>query len=183
MASFFRSPLASRLLLWVGSLTLIAGIVVFMVVMFDRGSDNEETVTPIPAAQPTSAGAKLDQDARVVAGKFILTAVARKNLAQSWKLVHPSMKQGFTLAQWKRGEIPVTPYPVGNLKEARFKVDESTPNSLTLGVVLIPKPGAKVKSQEFALGLRKVGNGSGRHWLVDYWMPEWSAPVPMNPVN
>ena len=70
------------------------------------------------------------------------------------------MKQGFTLAQWKRGEIPVTPYPVGNLKEARFKVDESTPNSLTLGVVLIPKPGAKVKAQEFDLELRRVGNGS-----------------------
>jgi hypothetical protein len=181
MASFFRSPLASRLLLWVGSLTLIAGIVVFMVVMFDRG--NEETVQPIPPAAPVQQGAKLDQEARVIAGKFILTAVARKNLAQSWKLVHPSMKQGFTLAQWKRGEIPVTPYPVGNLKEARFKVDESTPNSLLLGVVLIPKPGAKVKAQEFDLGLKRVGNGSGRHWVVDYWMPEWSPPIPANPVN
>ena len=71
------------------------------------------------------------------------------------------MKQGFTLAQWKSGEIPVVPYPVANLKEARFKVDESTTNSLMLGVVLIPKPGAKEKAQEFDLGLKKVGNGIG----------------------
>jgi hypothetical protein len=181
MASFFRSPLASRILLWVGSLTLIAGIVFFMVRFLDNA--DEETLPPIPAAPKPASNAKLDQDARVVAGKFILTAVARKNLAQSWKLVHPSLKQGFTLAQWKRGEIPVTPYPVASLKEARFKVDESTPNSITLGVVLVPKPGAKVRTQEFMLGLRKVGNGTGRHWLVDYWMPDWAPPVPMNPVN
>ena len=181
MASFFRSPLASRLLLWVGSLTLIAGIVFFMVRFLDNA--DEETLPPIQQTQQTQPGAKLDQDARVVAGKFILTAVARKNLAQSWKLVHPSLRQGFTLAQWKRGEIPVTPYPVGSLKEARFKVDESTPNTLTLGVVLVPKPGAKVRAQEFALGMRRVGNGTGKHWLVDYWMPEWSPSIPMNPVN
>jgi hypothetical protein len=180
MASFFRSPLASKLLLWVGSLTLIAGVVVFMVVFL--GNDQEETVTPIPPATPVAQGATLDQEARTVAGKFILTAVARKNLAESWKLVHPSMKQGLTLAQWKRGEIPVVPYPVGNLKEARFKVDESTPKTLLIGVVLIPKAGAKVKAQEFDLGLKKVGTGTG-HWLVDYWMPKWSPAIPANPVN
>ena len=183
MASFFRSPLASRVLLWAGSLTLIAGIVVFMVVMLGGRGGGEEELTPIPAATPAAQPAKIDTEARVVAGKFILTAVARKDLAQSWKLVHPTMKQGFTLAQWKRGEIPVVPYPVANLKEARFKVDELTTNSVMLGVVLIPKPGAKVKAQEFDIGLKAVGKGSGRHWLVDYWMPKWSPAIPSNPVQ
>jgi hypothetical protein len=193
MAAFLRSPWASRLLFWAGGLTLIAGMIVFLVAVFGRGNAEEATPfreTPQQAqqqlqreAQPDFTRARVDPKARVVAGKFILTAVARENLAESWKLVHPSLRQGLTLAQWKTGNIPVAPYPVHSLEQARFKVDESYPNQVLLEVALIPKKGAKIRPQVFDIGLRAVGKGARRHWLVDYWMPVWSPPVPANPAQ
>jgi hypothetical protein len=30
----------------------------------------------------------------------------------------------------------------------------------------------------FQLGLVARGKGAGRHWLVNYWMPRWTPPIP-----
>lgn len=161
---------------------LIAGAIAFMVAVFG-GSDEKTPLPPAPTqAAPQAAPAdKVERAARVAAGKFILTAVARKNLAESWAVTHPELKRGYTLAEWKRGDIPVIPFPVGAIDEARFKVDQVQKNEVLLQVALIPKPGAEEQATVFFIGLKAAGTGPERRWLVNYWMPNFNVPVPDDP--
>jgi hypothetical protein len=166
---------------WLGALVLAAGIATFVVVFF--GSDDEPTRAPAAAARQPAANepaavqekptkrVALPEEARKVAAEFISTAVARKNLARSYALAHPELRQGMTLKQWKTGNIPVQPYPVDT---ARFKLDYSYPNEAQIEVSLEAKPGARQPAAYFILGLRKYR----RHWTVDYWGPRGGVPVP-----
>jgi hypothetical protein len=170
---------------WVSALVLVAGVVVFAGTYFTGDSSDDNVTVPKPAPKPAQPAANgkpvFDASARKIARAFISTAVARKNLDASWPLLHADIKQGMTLAQWETGEIPVVPYPVGDIDKAQFRVEEAYENTLLVEVALLPERGAEVNPGVFQLGLRAVGNGANRHWLVDYWMPRWSPPIPYAP--
>ena len=180
---FLSNVQLGRALVWLSAAVFVGGLIVFLATR--TGSEGEEPSTAArPAAQqqrPTGNAATLDAAAREVAGKFILTAVARTDLAASYELVHPDLRQGFTLAQWKTGEIPIVPYEVDSIEQARFRVEEAYPNQLLLEVALIPKEGSTKRAAVFQLGLKDTAKGASRHWLVDYWMPRWSPPIPAAP--
>jgi hypothetical protein len=110
----------------------------------------------------------LDNAARRVAGRFILTAVARKNLGESYELTHPELRQGMTKKEWLTGNIPVQPYPVEKIESATFKVDESYPNEAVLEVALLPPANAELKPQIFFIGLKKHAVGNAVRWQVAY---------------
>jgi hypothetical protein len=164
---------------WVSGLILVAGIVAFSTVyLFDTGTSVEEKITVretgaavIPEMKPTVA---LDPAARQVAGRFILTAVARQSLAESYDITHPELRQGMSLREWETGNIPVQYYPADAIDGATFKIDESHTDEALLEVALIPKKGAEVKPQIFFIGLKKV---KGK-WLVNYWAPRSGVAVP-----
>jgi hypothetical protein len=178
--SVLSSPRATRLLFWLGALVLAAGVVVFVRAIADGPEPIQEKLSNQPAQLPARPETKapVDPAAKRVARQFIRTAVARRNLAASWKITHPSLRQGLTLKEWKTGNIPVIPlsYPVAKLESVVFKVDESTQRTTVLEVAMIPRPGAKAFGRKidpdlFWLGLKKVGRGKNARWLVDYWMP------------
>jgi hypothetical protein len=171
-----------RLFRWVSVAVLLVGIVVFAGVYFrDAGKSADAPLqnTP-PQIAKHEATVPLSREARHVAGRFILTAVARRNLAESWNYVDPSLKEGFTLAEWKTGNIPVVPYPVDSIDVSPFKVDYSYRSSALLEIALLPKEGEKVKPQLFFLRLRARGSGESRRWLVDYWIPRGAALAPIS---
>lgn len=164
----FWDGVGSRILFFVASGVLAVGAVVLLVTLLKEDTPSG----PLPAA-PTFDGARkptsaIDPAARKVAGEFILTAVARKNVGRSWDLVHPSMRAGFTRAQWAKGEIPVIFYPVDNIDEARFSVEALQKNMIQLDVALLPKDASQTAGV-FKIGLVAVGTGDRRRWLVDYW--------------
>jgi hypothetical protein len=105
--------------------------------------------------------------------------VARKNLAASWVLTAPALREDFTLKRWKSGNIPVVPYPADLSRPAPVKVEYSYKDKMLLLILLEPKPGDSTKPQLFHLGLHAFGKGKNRHWLVDYWGPYGSAKVPL----
>lgn len=157
----------------------VAGLVAFLVVFFgntaapvgSKITDTETGAAVVAGKQPSVA---IDPEARQVAGEFILTAVARKDLARSYEITHPDLRQGLSLKEWETGNIPVQFYPADAIDNATFKIDESHANDAVLEVALIPKAGETIKPQIFYIGLKKVeGN-----WLVDYWAPRGSAAVP-----
>ena len=119
----------------------------------------------------------VDPAARRVAGQFILTAVARKDLARSYDLAHPELRQGLTRRQWATGNIPVVYYPADEIDVATFKVDESYQDEVYMEVALIPKDGVKVKPQIFFIGLKRVGGPRGP-WKVTYWIPRAAPAIP-----
>lgn len=177
--SFLQSKRFQAYFPWVAGLVLVAGVVAFLVVFLgntatpveSKVTDTETGAAVVPTKEQS---VPIDPAAKKVAGEFILTAVARKDLARSYEITHPDLRQGLSLKQWETGDIPVQFYPADAIDTATFKIDESHKTDAVLQVALIPKKGATVKPQIFYIGLKKV-HGS---WLVDYWAPRGSASVP-----
>jgi hypothetical protein len=181
----FKSPGFARTALWASALVLIAGVVAFATVRI--GGDD-----PAPAAAPTSTidGTDFDpgpattppkesevpNEAREVAGEFILAAAGREDLEKAWQLAHPTMKRdcGCTKKEWLTGNINVQYFPTADLQGAAFTVNEVGKDLVVLEVLLTPKQGSEVPPTAFYIGLRKVGG----KWLVDYWAPHSAVPVP-----
>jgi hypothetical protein len=181
----------TRWLPWLAGIVLVAGVASILVVVL--GGWN--TAKPLPPPGPstpvqrpvTEKTVPLSSAARLVAGRFILTAVARRNVGEAYDLVGPQLRQGLTRAQWRTGNIPVVPYPVSLVQLAPMKVDFSYRNHALLEVALLPKDGAKVngvkiKPQLFYLELQTYGKGRARHWVVIGWVPRGAPHIPV-PVN
>ena len=87
-STFLKSPRNQRYLLWVSGFVLAAGIAAVLIV-FLRNTGHSE-VAPITnkpvdvVKKPTKT--PLEPAARLVAGRFILTAVQRKHLDEAWKI-------------------------------------------------------------------------------------------------
>jgi hypothetical protein len=178
-----KSPGFARTAVWASALVLIAGLVAFVTVRI--GGDDAT-----PAAVPTSTVDGTDfapstttpkesdvpKEAREVAGEFILAAAGREDLERAWQIAHPDMKRdcGCTKKQWLTGNINVQYFPTAGLQGAGFTVNEVTPGRVVLEVLWTPKQGSEVPPTAFYIGLKKV---KGK-WLVDYWAPHSSVPVP-----
>lgn len=166
---------AQRRLTVITGLVLVAGVVAFTVASVgDTGTSQETPLSNEPAQVFTPRKqVPLAEEARRVAGRFILTAVARENLADSYDLAHPELRQGLSRKEWLTGNIPVVYYPAKAIETATFKVDESYPDEAILEVALLPNT-ANVKPQIFFIGLKKAGN----RWRVNYWVPRAAPAVP-----
>ncbi len=185
MSSLSQTPLVarrfSRWFFWVSALVLVAGIVTALVVFVgNTGRDYDAVAVKTPAGPPPKREVPqktvpLDPAARQVAGRFILTAVARENLAAAWKIAGPEIKQGLSLKEWLTGDIPVSFYPADAIDQAPMMIQESYKDSAFLEVALLPKEGSKIKPQSFIIGVTAVGKGKQRHWIVTYFAPG-SAP-------
>jgi hypothetical protein len=174
------TPGTRRSITLVSGLILVAGVVAFAVAWIgDTGTSQEAPLSSEPAQLFTPRKqVPLSRDARTVAGRFILTAVARENLGESYDLVHPELRQGMTKQEWLTGNIPVVYYPAKEIETARFKVDESYPDEAILEVALLPKDATKVKPQVFFIGLKKAGKGAAARWQVNYWVPRAAPQIP-----
>lgn len=159
---------------------LVAGTIVFLIAHYGDPAASNKPLPAMPETPPaTPIDQKIDKQARQVAGKFILTAVARKNTGASWELLDPSFpgKAEFTKKTWAKGYIPVVPYKVSSIAETRFHVAERFPNELTIDVAFIPKKGSSAQAEVFKLGLHRRGTGSNQRWLVDYWNAAYTPPI------
>lgn len=176
-----KSPRTQRYLLWVSAFVLAAGVAAVLIV-FLRNTGHSEvapfSTTPVQKVT-TPKKVALEGQAREVAGKFILTAVQRKKLAEAWNLVGPGIRQGMTLKEWLTGTIPVVPF-LARIKVAPIKVDLSTKDYALLEVILVPVS-SKVRSQIFTLEVIKVGKGKDRHWVVNSWAPRSHPTIPNTP--
>jgi hypothetical protein len=181
--STLESPKAQRRIFAAAMLVLVAGVVAAAVVFFGNTATNVETPISNEPAQvlEKQKTVPLDPEARKIAGQFILTAVARKDLARSYDLVHADLKGTMTRAEWATGNIPVVYYPADRLELATFKVDYSYEKEVLLEVGLVPKPGVDVQRLTFLLGLKREGGKKNGRWLVDYWSPKYRPPVPLTP--
>lgn len=167
---------------WIGAAVLAAGTAAVLVRFGDRSESTPAASENAPAAtqRPQQAAASpVDPAAKKVAAQFIQTAVARRELVKAWSITHPELKAGMTLAEWKTGSLPVAPVTNLNAYELiSYRVKESFPNEILLEVLMVPKASAKgVTPQNFDIGLKAVGKGKAKHWLVSYWMTGYRPPV------
>jgi hypothetical protein len=179
--SFWDSRRNTRVVLFGGFAVLAVGVAVATFVFFGntgKSLDTPKSSEPADIYQPRPT-AKVDPEARRVAGEWILTSVARKNLATGYRLTHPDLRQGMTRQQWLSGNIPVQPYPADRLDIATFKVSESYPDEVYLEVAMLPKSSAHTRPAIFHIGLKRVGGQKGP-WRVSYWLPRAKPELPTN---
>lgn len=176
---FLQSRRNRRWIFLVSLIVLVAGVAAFTIRFFGNTAESLESPKSNEPAQIYKARKQipLDREARRVAGRFILTAVPRKHLAESYDLTHPELRQGLSRKEWLTGNIPVTYYPADELETATFKVDESYPDQAILEVALLPKA-KDIKPQIFYIGLKKTGSGDAASWKVNYWVPRAAPAVP-----
>jgi hypothetical protein len=127
-----------------------------------------------PSTKPRSV--PLPNTALQTARRFIWTGVARKDLAASYELADPQLRQGLTLRQWESGKIQVAAYPVRRLKER--KIDFSYRHEAQVEFILFPRSGTKSRLLLFWMGLRTRGSGRNERWTVTHWAPFGTAHVP-----
>ncbi len=163
---------------------LVVGLGAFLITFYGNTADTTAPPPP-PAERPAAQESpgkpvKLSKETTTVAARFIKTAVAREGLAEAWRLAHPELRVGNTRREWMRGTSTVQPYPVDFSKPPPFKIDESFERRAMLRVVLTPSRDAKeFKPQIFFIGLKAVGRGDGKRWLVNYWAPYSTVRVPV----
>jgi hypothetical protein len=197
--SVFQTALSSarfnRALMWISALVLAAGVA-FLVIRLVPGSDNTRTgneqgfVPQLPAKSSPLTNAQgvrvtkyeqLDPEVRSTIRTFLATAVARRHLDQSWAVIAPSMKKGYTFRQWSHAsELPVIPYPIEDVDTTQYYLDYASTKEILLEVGVSAAPQKNMRPTAFQLGLVPRGKGVQRHWLVNYWMPRWTPPIPTN---
>jgi hypothetical protein len=191
------SPRFNRVLLWFSAAVLAIGVGLVVNNLAggtDRAAHSPEKgfkpelpakVTPLTNAQGVKVKSfdQLDPKMRSTIRTFLATAVVRKHLAQSWDVVAPSMKQGFTFAEWKNGGgtdgLPVIPYPIDNVDTASYNLFYATDQEILVDVGLSAKNRVQ-RPRRFRLGMEPVGKGPNKQWLVSYWMPLWTPLLPIN---
>jgi hypothetical protein len=189
-----NSPRFGRLMLVVGVLVLFAGALALVVTVL--GGSKGGSVNPSPNFHPTlpakqipltnASGVRirtyeqLDPQVQAAVKTFIGTVVARKNIPASWAVVSPNLKQGYTRAQWDRAQgLPVVPYPGVDMKHINFYLDFASTKEILVEVGLSGIKGKTTsRPTTFQLALVPQGKGAHQHWLVDYWMPRWTPPLP-----
>ena len=108
--------------------------------------------------------------ARATVAAFVVTAVLRKKVEQSWDLVTPAFRAGLTRAQWRSGDIPVVPYTDGRLRQVRMQPLYSYENTLGFNVGFIPES-KDAGPTAFMVELRATGQTTPRTWRIDAWVP------------
>jgi hypothetical protein len=201
--SSFQTALSSarfnRYLMWFSGLVLTAGVAFLLVKLVPGNSNTQKAPDPgfvaqLPAKSVPLTNAKgaqvkkyeeLDPEVRTTIRTFLATAVARRHLDKSWSVVAPSMKQGYTFQEWSKGGrgkggLPVVPYPIENVDTTQYYLDYASTKDILLEVGVSAPAAKKMRPVSFQLGLVARGTGADRHWLVNYWMPRWTPPIPTN---
>jgi hypothetical protein len=102
-----------------------------------------------------------------VLAKFIDGAVSRHDLADTWDLAGPGLRQGSTYDDWLKGEIPIVPFAASKRGQGTWSVvNYSYRNRVGLEVLLFPEK----RSGQLATVETELARGRDGRWRVDYWM-------------
>src|SRR5919197_841549 len=175
----------NRWLFVLGTIVLVAGIIAIVAPKGGGSSSPAEKANPNPTGPPISEIEKAPPNIRFpkaaweVVQKFVYGAVARKDLAGSYAVTDANMRGGFTLGQWKTGNIPVTNFPAAKIIRYNWKKTNFThPREAALNLILVPPAHTAQRPQTFLIFVKKFGRGAKAHWMVDYFNIVASPPVP-----
>jgi hypothetical protein len=173
-----------RRILWTLPFVAVAVAFALLIASLPRGktlADDEPSAAPpsAPVPQqlpnlgrrvPVTAATRREVDAVLTA--FVRHAVARENPAAAWELATPALKAGQTRAEWRRGNLPVYPFPAKVEEATGWYVLESFENDLLLTLLMHARPGSKRGAIAYQVELKRIGRGANRRWLVDAFIPE-----------
>jgi hypothetical protein len=97
---------------------------------------------------------------------FIPAAVERKDPTAAYELATPELRHAATRAEWRRGEIPVYPYPASRRYD--WTLNYSFRNEVNVDLFVQPKKGADIGPVAFTVAFKR---GHDRRWRVDSFFP------------
>ena len=128
-------------------------------------------VAPAGAATPTIPQPELGQ-IRTLLRAFIPAAIGRHHPGRAWALAAPKMRIGSTQADWRRGDLPVFPYPVSTTGFGMRPITVA-PGDVTFDLMVHPKAGSNAGVEVFTTEVQKIG---GR-WRVASMAAEAASPA------
>jgi hypothetical protein len=150
----------------------LAGVVAILIVVI-------KNPPPPPGSKTSPGGILVKPDKKLAFGprqdqilalaqQFVLTAVRRNHVEDSWEMVCPQMRQGYSKQSWAKGDIPVVPYPANF---AKWHLSYSVRREIDLQVALYAKPEKKLNPVVFDLTLQPCGASTSNRWLVSSFIP------------
>jgi hypothetical protein len=185
----------NRLILWIGVGVFAVGAAVLVFKLAggsdatnanpDKGFHPQLPKTAIPLKNSNGVLIKtfwqIDPQVRQTIRTFLVAGAARRNQGLAWQVVAPSVKQGYTYKSWsKANALPINYYPVDDVTRAQYYLDYASTQEILIEVGLSAPKRYQMRPTTFQLGLVPVGKGAHVKWLVDYFMPRWTPPVPQN---
>jgi hypothetical protein len=181
-----QKPLWRRQSFWRVTLPIVAvlaalgaGLVVYNSYVGSPGLPlNNKGVLPKQAPPPKTV--RLPKSVHGLILEFVKTAVARKHLGESYRLIGPTLREGLSLKQWEAGNTTVVPYPVDKTTRLVYeKPDYQYANRARVQVhVVTPDKPAQTRTQPTNTFFVSLVKRDG-HWLVDDWVPRWTPPIPV----
>jgi hypothetical protein len=165
-----------RRLIWTAGFAALAGVVAILIVVI-------KNPPPPPGSKTSPGGILVKPDKKLAFGprqdqilalaqQFVLSAVRRNHVEDSWEMVCPQMRQGYSKQTWAKGDIPVVPYPANF---AKWHLAYSVRREIDLQVALYAKPEKKLNPVVFDLTLQPCGASTSNRWLVSSFIPTPSA--------
>jgi len=102
-----------------------------------------------------------------VLARFISGAVSKHDLAGTWDLAGPDLRQGITKDDWLKGQIPIVPFSASKRGQGDWSVvNYSYPNKVGLELLMFPEH----RNGQLATVETDVVRGKDGRWRVNYWM-------------
>jgi hypothetical protein len=158
---------------WLAVLAVVVAAVAGLVSLFPGPKPNPqsklstekaELITPLKSVSFASK----KQEVVHTAMSFVKTAVTGHDMAASWDLVAPDMKEGLTKADWAAGQdLPIIHYPA---LFGRWRLQYSYADEIDLQVALFAHLKQR-RPEVFDVTLHPVKQGSHTRWLVSSFLP------------
>lgn len=159
--------------MWLAVLAVVVAAVAGLVFLFPGPKPNPQSKLSTEKAElitPLKSVSFASKQQQVVhtAMSFVKTAVTGRDMAASWDLVAPDMKEGHTKADWTAGEdLPIIHYPA---LFGRWRLQYSYANEIDLQVALFAHLKQR-RPEVFDVTLHPVKEGSHTRWLVSSFLP------------
>jgi hypothetical protein len=105
---------------------------------------------------------------------FVPAAIARRHSERAWPLTTATMHLGGSKAEWARGFLPVTPFPVIGKTFHGWTLDTAAKKKADVVLLVHLKKGGPLGAVSFDIAMREIGG----HWLIDSAVPAATFAAP-----
>ncbi len=93
--------------------------------------------------------------------------MSKHDLAGTWEIAGPDLRQGITRDDWLKGQIPIVPFAASKRGQGKWSVvNYSYANKVGLELLMFPER----RSGQLATVETDVVRGQDGRWRVNYWM-------------